>query len=189
LQLSTLCILYITASELIQPPLFCEQFQGIFDRLEKDMDSFGIRLSVGQGRPVNTNLGSEHKTGSGQHSDTKDLGGNGTSSTGASSDRGSKKKRGKGTGSTKGGSLEKDDDNEESIPVKGKKSHRKNKDAGASGDIKHGGKKTSEKMIEENANIFPDELIEEKVLAVAPELEELGGQELDQYFDNCFFLS
>ncbi|AQK79293.1 E3 UFM1-protein ligase 1-like protein [Zea mays] len=151
--------------------------KGIFDRLEKDMDSFGIRLSVGQGRPVNTNLGSEHKTGSGQHSDTKDLGGNGTSSTGASSDRGSKKKRGKGTGSTKGGSLEKDDDNEESIPVKGKKSHRKNKDAGASGDIKHGGKKTSEKMIEENANIFPDELIEEKVLAVAPELEELGGSD------------
>jgi len=151
--------------------------KGIFDRLEKDMDSFGIRHSVGQGRPVNANLGSEHKTGSGQYSDTRDLGDNDTSSTGVSSDRGSKKKRGKGTGSTKGGSLEKDDDNEESVPVKGKKSHRKNKDAGASGDVKHGGKKASEKMKEESTNIFPDELIEQKVLAVAPELEELGGSD------------
>jgi len=151
--------------------------KGIFDRFEKDMDSFGIRHSVGQGRPVNANLGSEHKTGSGQYSDTRDLGDNDTSSTGVSSDRGSKKKRGKGTGSTKGGSLEKDDDNEESVPVKGKKSHRKNKDAGASGDVKHGGKKASEKMKEESTNIFPDELIEQKVLAVAPELEELGGSD------------
>jgi len=100
---------------------------------------------------------------------------------------GQRRKGGKGTGSTKGGSLEKDDDNEESIPVKGKKSHRKNKDAGASGDIKHGCKKASEKMKEESTNIFPDELIEQKVLAVAPELEELGGQELDQHLDNCFF--
>jgi len=148
--------------------------KGIFYRLEKDMDSFGIGHSVGQGRPVNMNLGSEHKTGSGQYSDTKDLGDNDASSTGVSSDRGSKKKRGKGTGSAKGGSLEKDDDNEESIPVKGKKAHRKNKDVGSSGDVKHGGKKASEKM-KESTNIFPDELIEQKVLAVAPELEELGG--------------
>jgi hypothetical protein len=167
--------------------LFYEQYQSIFDRLEKDMDSFGIRHSVGQGRPLNANLGSEHKTGCGQYSDTKDLGDNDTSSTGVSSDRGSKKKRGKGTGSTKGGSLEKDDDNEESIPIKGKKSHRKNKDAGASGDVKHGGKKASEKIKEESTNIFPDELIEQKVLAAAPELEELGGQELDQYLDNSVF--
>ncbi|OEL20865.1 E3 UFM1-protein ligase 1-like protein [Dichanthelium oligosanthes] len=151
--------------------------KGIFDRLEKDMDSFGIRHSVSQGRPVNVNLGSEHKTGSGQYSDTKDLGDNDTSSTGVSSDRGSKKKRGKGTGSTKGGSLEKDDDNEENIPVKGKKAHRKNKDAGSSGDIKHGGRKAPEKTKEESTNIFPDELIEQKVLAVAPELEELGGSD------------
>ncbi|KAF8666865.1 hypothetical protein HU200_053385 [Digitaria exilis] len=151
--------------------------KGIFDRLEKDMDSFGIRHSVGQGRPVNMNLGSEHKTGSGQYWDTKDLDDNETSSTGVSSDRGSKKKRGKGTGSTKGGSLEKDDDNEESIPVKGKKAHRKNKDAGSSGDVKHGGKKAPEKKKDESSNIFPDELIEQKVLAVVPELEELSGSD------------
>ncbi|KAJ1261325.1 hypothetical protein BS78_09G020700 [Paspalum vaginatum] len=149
--------------------------KGIFDRLEKDMDSFGIRHSVGQGKPVNMNVGSEHKTGSGQHSGTKDLADNDTSSTSVSSDRATKKKRGKGTGSTKGGSLEKDDDNEESIPVKGKKSNRKNKDTGSSGDVKHGGKKASEKMKEDSANIFPDELIEQKILAVAPELEELAG--------------
>ncbi|CAN6340226.1 unnamed protein product [Urochloa humidicola] len=149
--------------------------KGIFDRLEKDMDSFGIRHNVGQGRPVDMNLGSEHKTGSGQYSEAKEFGDNDTSSAGVSSDRGSKKKRGKGTGSTKGGSLEKDDDNGETVPVKGKKAHRKNKDAGSSGDVKHGGKKAPEKMKEESTNIFPDELIEQKVLAVAPELEELGG--------------
>ncbi|CAL5097269.1 unnamed protein product [Urochloa decumbens] len=151
--------------------------KGIFGRLEKDMDSFGIRHNVGQGRSVNMNLGSEHKAGSGQYSEGKDLVDNDTSSAGVSSDRGSKKKRGKGTGSTKGGSLEKDDDNRESIPVKSKKAHRKNKDAGSSGDVKHGGKKSPEKMKEENTNIFPDELIEQKVLAVAPELEELGGSD------------
>lgn len=153
------------------------------------MDSFGIKHSVGhiQGKPMNMNLGSEHGTGSGQYSDTKDVGDNDTSSTGVSSDRGSKKKRGKGTGSNKGGALEKDDDNEENIPAKGKKAHRKNKDAGSSGDVKHSGKKASEKMKEENTNIFPDELIEQKVLAVAPELEELGGQKLDQDLHNCFY--
>lgn len=136
------------------------------------MDSFGIKHNVGQGKPMNVNERSEQRTGSGL--DTKDLGDNDSSSTGVSSDRGSKKKRGKGAGSNKGGALEKDDDNDESIPVKGKKGHKKNKDAGSSGDAKHA-KKSSEKMKDENTNMFPDELIEQKVLAVAPELEELGG--------------
>ncbi|GJN07978.1 hypothetical protein PR202_ga25859 [Eleusine coracana subsp. coracana] len=93
--------------------------KNIFDRLEKEMDSFGIKYSVGQGKPMNVNVGSEQRTGSG--SDTKDLGDNDASSTGVLSDRGSKKKRGKGAGSNKGGALLKDDDNDESIPVKGKK--------------------------------------------------------------------
>ncbi|KAK3151521.1 hypothetical protein QOZ80_3AG0246920 [Eleusine coracana subsp. coracana] len=148
--------------------------KNIFDRLEKEMDSFGIKYSVGQGKPMNVNVGSEQRTGSG--SDTKDLGDNDASSTGVLSDRGSKKKRGKGAGSNKGGALLKDDDNDESIPVKGKKGHKKTKDAGSSGDAKHA-KKSSEKMKDENTNIFPDELIEQKVLAVAPELEELGGSD------------
>uniref|UniRef100_A0A0D9WC36 E3 UFM1-protein ligase 1 homolog n=1 Tax=Leersia perrieri TaxID=77586 RepID=A0A0D9WC36_9ORYZ len=151
--------------------------KGIFDLLEKEMDSFGIKHSAGQGKPLNVIPSSEHKIGSGQFSESKDLGDNDTSSTGASSDRGPKKKRGKGSGSAKGVTLEKDDDYEESIPVKGKKAHRKNKDAGSSGDAKHGGKKASEKTKEENTNIFPDELIEQKVLTVAPELEELGGSD------------
>ncbi|KAM3400017.1 hypothetical protein ACQJBY_005105 [Aegilops geniculata] len=150
--------------------------KGIFDQLEKEIDSFGIKHSAGQGTPVNMNSSSEHRAGSVQYSDTKDFGDNDTSSTGASSDRGPKKKRGKATGSAKGGAFEKDDD-EEIIPVKGKKGHRKNKDAGSSGDAKRGGKKAPEKPKEENTNIFPDELIEQKVLAVAPELEELGGSD------------
>jgi E3 UFM1-protein ligase 1 len=136
------------------------------------MDSFGIKHNVGQGKPVNIIVAGEQRTESGL--DTKYLGDNDTSNTGASSDRGSKKKKGKGSGSVKGGWLEKDDRNEESIPVKGKKGHKKNKDAGPSGDVKHG-KKSSEKMKEKSTNIFPNELIEQKVLAVAPELEELGG--------------
>ncbi|GJN31364.1 hypothetical protein PR202_gb19753 [Eleusine coracana subsp. coracana] len=93
--------------------------KNIFDRLEKEMDSFGIKHSVGQGKPMNVTVGSEQRTGSG--SDTKDLGDNDASSTGVSSDRGSKKKKGKGAGSNKAGALLKDDDNDESIPVKGKK--------------------------------------------------------------------
>uniref|UniRef100_A0A0D9ZTH2 E3 UFM1-protein ligase 1 homolog n=1 Tax=Oryza glumipatula TaxID=40148 RepID=A0A0D9ZTH2_9ORYZ len=145
--------------------------KGIFDRLEKEMDSFGIKHSAGQGKP--SNMSSEHRIGS----DGKDLGDNDTSSIGASSDKGPKKKRGKVSGSAKGAAVEKDDDNEESIPVKGKKAHRKNKDAGSSGDAKHGGKKASEKTKEDNTNIFPDDLIEQKVLTVAPELEELGGSD------------
>ncbi|KAF0924068.1 hypothetical protein E2562_008395 [Oryza meyeriana var. granulata] len=151
--------------------------KGIFDRLEKEMDSFGIKHSAGQGKALNMYQSSEHRIGSGQFSDAKDLGDNDTSSTGASSDRGPKKKRGKVLGSAKGVTIEKDDDNEEIIPVKGKKAHRKNKDVGSSGDAKHGGKKASEKTKEDNTNIFPDDLIEQKVLTVAPELEELGGSD------------
>ncbi|XP_047095746.1 E3 UFM1-protein ligase 1 homolog isoform X1 [Lolium rigidum] len=149
--------------------------KSIFDRLEKEIDSFGIRHIADQGNPMNMNSST-----SAQYSNTKDIGDNDTSSTtsaGVSADRGPKKKRGKVAGSAKGGSLEKDDDSEEIIPVKGKKSHRKNKDAGSSGDAKRGGKKTSEKPKEENTNIFPDELIQQKVLAVAPELEELSGSD------------
>ena len=157
--------------------LFFEPFQGILDRLEKEIDSLGIKPNAGQGTPMNMNSSSEHRAGSAQYADTKDVGDNDTSSTGVSSDRGSKKKRGKVAGSAKAGALEKDDDSEEVIPVKGKKAHRKNKDAGSSGDAKRGGKKASEKPKEESTNIFPDELIQQKVLAVAPELEELGGQE------------
>jgi hypothetical protein len=158
----------------VQRVCFFKSFQSIFDRLEKEIDSFGIRHIADQGNPMNMNSST-----SAQYSNTKDIGDNDTSSTtstGVSSDRGPKKKRGKVAGSAKGGSLEKDDDSEEIIPVKGKKSHRKNKDAGSSGDAKRGGKKTSEKPKEENTNIFPDELIQQKVLAVAPELEELSGQ-------------
>ncbi|XP_040380385.1 E3 UFM1-protein ligase 1 homolog isoform X2 [Oryza brachyantha] len=151
--------------------------KGIFDRLEKQIDSFGIKHSAGQEKLLNPTPSSEHRIGSGQFSDVKDLGDNDASSTGASSDRGPKKKRGKVSGSTKGITLEKDDENDESIPIKGKKAHRKNKDAGSSGDAKHGGKKASEKTKEENTNIFPCELIEQKVLTVAPELEELGGSD------------
>ncbi|KAM0911298.1 hypothetical protein ACQ4PT_013564 [Festuca glaucescens] len=140
--------------------------KSIFDRLEKEIDSFGIRHIADQGNPMNMNSST-----SAQYSNTKDIGDNDTS------DRGPKKKRGKVAGYAKGGSLEKDDDSEEIIPAKGKKSHRKNKDAGSSGDAKRGGKKTSEKPKEENTNIFPDELIQQKVLAVAPELEELAGSD------------
>ncbi|KAL6598610.1 hypothetical protein ACP70R_046309 [Stipagrostis hirtigluma subsp. patula] len=149
--------------------------KGIFDRLEKEMDSFSVKQSIGQGKPINMNQGSEHRTGSGL--DTKDHGDNDTSSASVSADKGTKKKRGKVTGSAKGGAFEKDDDNEESVPAKGRKAHRKNKDVGSSADVKHGGKKTSEKMKEENTNIFCDELIEKKILAVVPELEELGGSD------------
>lgn len=159
---------------MITACLCFEPFQGILDRLEKEIDSLGIKPNAGQGTPMNMSSSSEHRTGSAQYSDTKEVGDNDTSST-VSSDRGSKKKRGKVAGSAKGGAHEKDDDIEEIIPVKGKKAHRKNKDAGSSGDAKRGGKKTSEKPKEESTNIFPDELIQKKVLSVAPELEELGG--------------
>ncbi|KQK07769.1 E3 UFM1-protein ligase 1 homolog [Brachypodium distachyon] len=151
--------------------------KGIFDRLEKEIDSFGIKHSSVQGTSMNVNPSSEHRSGSVQYTDTKDIGDNDTSNTGVSSERGTKKKRGKAAGSAKGGPLEKDDDSEEIIPVKGKKAHRKNKDAGSSGDAKRGGKKASEKSKDENTNIFPDELIEQKVLAAAPELEEVAGSD------------
>ncbi|KAL5230592.1 hypothetical protein ABZP36_029368 [Zizania latifolia] len=107
--------------------------KGVFDQLEKEMDSFGIKHSAGQGKPLNMNPSSEHSVGSDQLSDTKDPGDNDTSSTGVSSDKVPKKKRGKVVGSAKSVTLEKDDDNEKNIPVKGKKAHRKNKDASSSG--------------------------------------------------------
>ncbi|KAM0911299.1 hypothetical protein ACQ4PT_013564 [Festuca glaucescens] len=161
---------YISGPDATKILSLCPSFQkaakSIFDRLEKEIDSFGIRHIADQGNPMNMNSST-----SAQYSNTKDIGDNDTS------DRGPKKKRGKVAGYAKGGSLEKDDDSEEIIPAKGKKSHRKNKDAGSSGDAKRGGKKTSEKPKEENTNIFPDELIQQKVLAVAPELEELAGSD------------
>ncbi|XP_072984336.1 E3 UFM1-protein ligase 1 homolog [Typha latifolia] len=156
--------------------------KGIYDQLEKELDTFIHKNPSYQGLAPTTHPTNEHKIGSSsaQHSETKELDDDAAISKSAS-EKGPKKKRGKLTGSAKVGTAEKDSDNQENIPNKGKKSQRKNKDANSlsTSDAKSGSKK--DKVKGDDSNIPSEEWVMQKILNLAPDLEELGGPEVDSH--------
>lgn len=111
--------------------------------------------------------------GSSQRLESKELADDEDSNISASEER-PKKKRGK---PTKASTVEKDSDSLDSMPNKGKKNQRKNKDSSSfvSSDAKVGSTKSSDKAKENNSNAPSEEWMMQRVLNLAPELEEVGG--------------
>lgn len=92
------------------------------------------------------------------------------------SEIGSKKKRGKPSGSAKTGAAENSSDNHESVPNKSKRNQKKGKTMATQvSDLKPGAKKNADKMPEDNVNIFPEKLLIQRINKLVPEFEEQGA--------------
>ncbi|KAL1818915.1 hypothetical protein ACET3Z_013784 [Daucus carota] len=97
------------------------------------------------------------------------------------SEVGSKKRRGKSSGSAKTGAAENSTDNQESVPSKSKRNQKKGKAMAAQvSDLKPGGKKSVDKLPEDTVNIFPEKLLIQRINKLVPEFEEqgIGDQEI-----------
>lgn len=91
-------------------------------------------------------------------------------------DRGSKKKRGKSSGTVAASETESRMNTQESATSKSKKNQRKGKDTSSSqlSDSKAAVKKQSSKTTEDNYNIPSEEWIVQKIAKLVPEFEEQG---------------
>ncbi|XP_077232923.1 E3 UFM1-protein ligase-like protein isoform X2 [Tasmannia lanceolata] len=152
----------------------------VFDRIDKEAMALNHTQPSGQGLYVGSRLVNEPKVGHdlGQLSELNETV---DDSSGGKhvSEKGSKKKRGKLTGSSNAGGVENSPDNPDNIPAKAKKNQRKLKDTGSShvSDSKSGVKKDSDKLNEQNPSILNEEWIMQKILMVVPDFGELGGQD------------
>ncbi|KAM0953621.1 putative E3 UFM1-protein ligase 1 [Dioscorea sansibarensis] len=151
--------------------------KAIFDQMEKEMDTLVCKISYGQTLSNELNAASESKfITPGQHFDQKEVGDDGASSRQVV-EKGSKKKRGKNAGSVKTGGSEDDPVTQENFTSKTKKNARKSKATGSSDvpDTKVSAKKGFDKGKDDSLDIPSEEWIMERVLMLAPDLEDMGG--------------
>jgi len=145
--------------------------------MEKEMGSLSYS-SLAEGMYTDARSASEPKSGlcSGNNSELKETGDDEGSSKYVS-EKGSKKKRGKATGSAKMAAPENNPDNQDNLPSKSKKNQRKAKDTSSlhASDTKSGTRKGSDKVKEDNLNVPSEEWITQRILALALDLGELGG--------------
>ncbi|KAK8956841.1 hypothetical protein KSP39_PZI001253 [Platanthera zijinensis] len=162
----------VKSSEAIILGEFCifssKCIKDLLDLIEKEMDTLTFTSNDGYRPDMNSTTEIKYESSSGKHSDIQqsfDDGG----STKHIPEKGSKKKRGKQTGSSKTGQSENDSGTQESMPSKGKSNQRRSKDSisiESKGSI----------MMKKASLIgLSEEWIAEKILAVAPDLGELGG--------------
>ncbi|THU66088.1 hypothetical protein C4D60_Mb05t10500 [Musa balbisiana] len=151
----------------------------LFERLEKEMDTLSY-MNLSQGLSSDVRSTSVVKVGvsAGQNTEQKEIGDDLGSKHNAP-EKGGKKKKGKHTGSAKTGGSEDNLENQENLPSKFKKNQRKNKNAGSldAFDAKSIAKKSSGKSKDDSLDVPSEDWIKQKILLLAPELEELGGPE------------
>ncbi|KAH7677979.1 E3 UFM1-protein ligase 1 protein [Dioscorea alata] len=151
--------------------------KAMFDQMEKEMDTFICKNSYGQTLSNELCAASESKSITpGQHFDQKEVGDDGAISRQVV-EKGSKKKRGKNAGSVKASVSEDDPDTQENFTGKAKKNARKSKGTGSSDvpDTKVSAKKGLDKGKDDSVDIPSEEWIMERILMLAPDLEDVGG--------------
>lgn len=143
------------------------------------MESFSISGSCGIMPSNDSHLVNVTKGGndSGRLMESKDTGIE-TGSSKQALEKGSKKKKGKSAGNVIAGAAESGSDNQDYVPTKSKKNHRKGKDTPSLlvSDLKTGPKKESVEVKEDNLGIPSEEWVMQKITAVVPEFEEQGLQ-------------
>lgn len=135
-------------------------------------------MNLSQGLSSDVQSTSVVKVGvsAGQNTEQKEIGDDVGSKHNAP-EKGGKKKKGKHTGSAKAGASEDNLESQENLPSKFKKNQRKNKNAGSldAFDAKSISKKSSGKSKDDSLDVPSEDWIKQKILLLAPELEELGG--------------
>ncbi|KAK9280318.1 hypothetical protein L1049_014006 [Liquidambar formosana] len=147
----------------------------VFDRMEKEMDTFSFSGSSGTLVYDDLHLVKEAKVGhdSSKFTDSNEIG-NESGNTKQSMEKGSRKKKGK-SGNTKIIATEAGPDNQESIPTKSKRNQRKGKDTSSLqvSESKTGDKKELDKM-KDNFSVPSEGWVMQKIAVLVPEFEEQG---------------
>ncbi|KAJ4725901.1 E3 UFM1-protein ligase 1 [Melia azedarach] len=147
----------------------------VYDRMEKEVESFRLSGSSGIMPSDDSHLGKEAKIGheTGRFTESSET----SSESGHknATEKGSKKKKGKSGGNAKSGASESGADEQEYIPPKSKKSQRRGKDTSSQlSDSKPGAKKEGVKMQEENLKVPSEEWVIRKIMMLNPDFEEQG---------------
>uniref|UniRef100_A0A803PWE6 Uncharacterized protein n=1 Tax=Cannabis sativa TaxID=3483 RepID=A0A803PWE6_CANSA len=154
--------------------LFSDGFlKAVYDRVEKDMESFSVSGSSGA---VPSDVLSDTKIGhdSSRITDSNEAV-NEMSSNKQTTEKGSKKKRGKSSGTAAASATENSVNVQENPTSKSKKSQKKGKDTSLQfSDSKASVKKESSKIKEENNNIPSEEWVMQKISVLASDFEEQG---------------
>lgn len=131
--------------------------------MEKELETLSYNLSAGQ-------VLEYHQSSVLSEADVDDVAGKHIP------EKASKKKKGKPTGSAKTVMNESDPASQENITARSKKNQRKSKEAAPvaasvakTGSIRAAGK------VEENQNIPSEEWVMQRIMSLAPDLEEIGG--------------
>ncbi|TQD99201.1 hypothetical protein C1H46_015211 [Malus baccata] len=144
----------------------------VYDLLEKEMETFSV--SVPSSTVVSDDL-RETKIG---HDTSRSTESNETvsdiSSNKQATEKGSKKKKGRGAGNMMTGPAESELDNQDSVPTKSKKNQRKGKNisSGQAAESKAAAKLV--KIKEENLNVPSEDWVMNKITALVPDFEEQG---------------
>lgn len=142
----------------------------VFERLEKEMGKPSGQAMKDTLHAVNeSKVGNDHD----KQFESNESGADGVNK--SSLEKGSKKRRGKAAGNTKTGAADGGNVDLENLPMKSKKNQRKGKDQVS--DTKSVSKKESDKLKVDNLNIYSEEWILEKIHALIPDFEELGGMD------------
>ncbi|KAM1205584.1 hypothetical protein ACFX2I_006385 [Malus domestica] len=144
----------------------------VYDLLEKEMETFSV--SVPSSTVVSDDL-RETKIG---HDTSRSTESNETVSDSSSNkqatEKGSKKKKGRGAGNMMTGPAESELDNQDSVPTKSKKNQRKGKNisSGQAAESKAAAKLV--KIKEENLNVPSEDWVMNKITVLVPDFEEQG---------------
>ncbi|MQM06836.1 hypothetical protein Taro_039665, partial [Colocasia esculenta] len=142
--------------------------KGLFDKMEKELETLGYS------GPAIQVLNSSQQSVSNEAGDDDVADKN-------ISEKGSKRKKGKSTGSAKAVTTENDPASQEIFPTRSKKNQRRNKEIASTdvSGVKMGNRKAVEKL-EENQNIPSEEWVLLKIMTLAPDLEEIGDPDDSQ---------
>ncbi|KAH9661231.1 E3 UFM1-protein ligase 1-like [Citrus sinensis] len=148
----------------------------VYDRVEKEVESFGLSGSSGIMPSDDSYLIKEAKVG--QDTNRSSEASETSSESGHKNvlEKGPKKKRGKSGGNVKSGATESGADDTEYIPTKSKKNQKRGKDTPPSqvSDSKPGAKKDGGKLQEGNLNVPSEEWVIQKIMMLNPDFEEQG---------------
>ncbi|XP_051134469.1 E3 UFM1-protein ligase 1 homolog [Andrographis paniculata] len=147
--------------------------KNLFDSIEKELENLNLSGSTGLSDFSHLSKDSHGRDGSSNIADPDEHDNLSVSSKSAS-EKGSKKKKGKATGSSKVGGEESVPEMQESTTTKSKKKQKRGKvTSGAQiSDSKSGAKKDTERMDE--PSFLSEESIVQKIMSLIPDLEEQG---------------
>ncbi|KAG2673612.1 hypothetical protein I3760_13G100100 [Carya illinoinensis] len=149
--------------------------KGVYDRMEKEMESFSVSGSSGIVVSDDSHLVNIARVGndSGRLIESNETG-NEPASSKQPIEKGPKKKKGKSSGNALAGAAESGSDKQEYVSTKSKKSQRKGKDSSSLpvSDLKPGAKKESVKIKEENLSVPSEEWVMQKIMTLVPDFEE-----------------